>query len=511
MQASGRRHTFSATSWLVGGAIAIAVAARLPLLGLPAWADEAGFLTVGGGWQLGGSTGPSGLYGDYWVDRPPVLITLFGLAHAWGGLVPLRLMGAAAAALTIAAVAWVGHTAAGTRAARWAAVVMALMLCSPLHWSFMVDGELLAVPATALGIALVGSGFADVARPGIVRTGLGGALGVVAALTKQNFLDVFVFAAAYAVVQVRSAGTDRTAVARRVVALVAGAACCSLVVAMWTIAHGTSVRAVLYAMYPFRLEAQSPFAWRRLGDLGLAATLSGLALLLVWVAATSARRSRRDANVLALLTVLAFDVVSVLAGTSFWLHYLIQPSVPVAALVGILVARGSRVRLLVLALVPITLLEWVAFVLSSPQTAEEQVGRAIGRVAHPGDSLVTLWGHANVGRAAGLSSPYPYLWVVPARTRDPSAADLEELLSGDSGPTWLVTWRRPRHSAQHGALPRVISSGYRKVAQICGHAVFVRRDVQRPRPLAWPPPRSSDPSRCTSTAVVPSPLRQLTH
>ncbi len=173
MLASGRRRAIPRTSWLVGGAIAVAVLARLPYLGLPAWSDEAGFLTVGGAWRLGGSTGPGGLYGDYWVDRPPVLITLYGIADRLGGLVPLRLLGAMAAAVTVAGVAWIAHLAAGTRAAGWAALVMAALLSTPYHWSFMVDGELLAAPAVALGIGLVVSGIATRRSPGhgVVRPG----------------------------------------------------------------------------------------------------------------------------------------------------------------------------------------------------------------------------------------------------------------------------------------------------------------------------------------------------
>ena len=421
----------------------------------------------------------------------------------------LRLLGAAAAAVTVGAVAWIGHTAGGPRAASWSAVVMATLLCSPFHWSFMVDGEILAAPAVALGIALTASGFADDARSGMVRAALGGALGVAAVLTKQNFLDVFVFVAAYAVMLAVSGSADRAALARRVGAFVAGAVACSVTVAMWTVAHGTSLGGVLYAMYPFRLQVTSALSWRRLADLGLAATLSGLMVLIVWTAVAGTRRRYRDALVVSLLAVLAFDIFSVVAGGNFWLHYLIQPCVPVAALTGILVARGSWLRLVALALVPLTLAAWIVLVLSPLQTAEEQVGRAIGNAARPGDSLVTLWGHANVGRAARLPSPYPYLWVLPARGRDPGATDLKQLLAGEAAPTWLVTWNRPRDSGRPGSLGWTISSGYRKVATICGRAVYVRRDVHRPPPETRPTPGSSKRSRCLSIAVPPAPLPQL--
>src|SRR3954469_3091554 len=58
--------------WVV---VLVAVGLRLPLLSRPPSPDEAGFLLVGGQWHSGGTS----LYGDYWVDRAPPLITLFPL------------------------------------------------------------------------------------------------------------------------------------------------------------------------------------------------------------------------------------------------------------------------------------------------------------------------------------------------------------------------------------------------------------------------------------------------
>src|SRR3982750_230264 len=49
----------------------------LPFVGRPLSPDEAGFLIVGGQWGEGSS-----LYGDFWVDRPPVLVAIFEAAAA---------------------------------------------------------------------------------------------------------------------------------------------------------------------------------------------------------------------------------------------------------------------------------------------------------------------------------------------------------------------------------------------------------------------------------------------
>ena len=59
--------------------------------------DEAGFLLVGQQWQPGGTS----LYGSYWVDRPPLLVTIFRVASDLGGAVPLRLMGCLATVLIV--------------------------------------------------------------------------------------------------------------------------------------------------------------------------------------------------------------------------------------------------------------------------------------------------------------------------------------------------------------------------------------------------------------------------
>jgi len=103
-------------------------------------------------------------------------------------------------------------------------------------------------------------------------------------------------------------------------------------------AHGTSLGAVYYAMYPFRLDAAArtggAISWNRLASMGAAAALSGLAVLTVRVVISGVPDTRRDMHVLALLVVLGWDLLSVAVRTNYWLHYLIQPAVSVAALTG---------------------------------------------------------------------------------------------------------------------------------------------------------------------------------
>ena len=91
----------------------LAVGLRLPLLSRPPSPDEAGFLLVGGQWHSGGTS----LYGNYWVDRPPLLITIFRVAADAGGLVPLRLIGCLATVLVVLGAAHVARLLGGRRAA----------------------------------------------------------------------------------------------------------------------------------------------------------------------------------------------------------------------------------------------------------------------------------------------------------------------------------------------------------------------------------------------------------
>jgi hypothetical protein len=229
----------------------------------------------------------------------------------------------------------------------------------------------------------------------------------------------------------------------------------------------------------------------------------------VWVALSGVRRRMRDANVLALLVVLTFDLVSVAAGTSYWLHYLIQPAVPVAALAGTMVARGSWVRVLSVGAAMMAFVGWAVLVFSPPQTSEEAVGKAIARVSLAGDSIITLRGRANIDFAAGLPSPYPYLWVLPARTLDPGRVELKQLLSGPRAPTWAVTMRRLPRDPAPGSLGATIMENYRLVTRICGTSVYLNLDVDRRLPTAHPRPGATTASRCESVTALPRLLREL--
>lgn len=331
------------------------VLARLPFVAGWLGHDESGYLAVGQQWHSGGTS----LYGGYWVDRPPLLITVFRLAAVLGGAVPLRLLGIVAAVVSVLAVGWTARRLAGPRAATWAAVVAAAFLVSPLAGATEVDGELLAAPFVAVGIAgAVGALSASSRRRLVAAGACAGAAGVAAVLVKQNMLDVFVFAGVAGLLAARYVGPAH--LARVAAGVVGGGALAAGVSAVWTVAHGTSLGGVWFAMYPFRVAANrvmaahpSSRAAGRAHLLLLDAALSGMVLVAALLV-TGLVRARRDhpsssrasslarAVPVALAATVAYDAVSIHLGEGFWSHYLVELAVPLALAAGLAAERRPR-------------------------------------------------------------------------------------------------------------------------------------------------------------------------
>jgi hypothetical protein len=178
----------------------------------------------------------------------------------------------------------------------------------------------------------------------------------------------------------------------------------------------------------------------------------------------------------------AFDVASIAAGGSYWLHYLIE-SVPAAALAaGALSAAAPRPGRALAALVAASaLVAQTATVLHPAADAGAVVGRALASAAAPGDTVLSAFGDADILQTTGMSSPYPYLWSLPSRTLDPDLTLLRGVLAGPEAPTWIVV--RGAHTLvrlhAHG-VATLIDERYRVVARICSRSVYLLRDVERP-------------------------------
>ena len=476
-----------------------AVLARLPLLTSDPTSDEAGFLMVGQQWHAGGSS----LYGDYWVDRPPLLISIFRVAAQLGGLVPLRLIGCVATVAVVLGTAHVARRLGGPRAAAWAALVAGALCVSPLLGAQAVNGELLSAPFVVGGLVAV---LAAVDQPrdhrGDLRAswaaGLAGALLMASLLVKQNMGDVAVFAAVVLLLAWRRGELTTSRLGHSVLSATAGALVCLAAVALWTVAHGTSLVSVYDAMYPFRVEAGRVMAAsnrtaadHRLSTLVVCWVVSGGALVMVVAAHGLRARRLRTTAVWGLVAMVVFDVVSIALGESYWTHYLVQLVVPVAVLAGVLVAGRQRGARTVAVAVAVAALVAVGAHLSVPHPrADTSIGRAVQQVSDRQDTIVTTWGHAGITRASGLSSPYPYLWSLPAHTLDPHLTALSQLLAGPRAPTWFVTWHGTdtwRFDGRGPTLARVLAEHYRPVAQVGRHTIYLHRGVARATPRLSPP------------------------
>lgn len=483
-----RRSTLTLPRWTVAAAALVAVLARLPFLGRAPGPDESGFLLVGAQWD---GAGPS-LYGNYWVDRPPLLVTIFRTASLLGGLPALRVIGCVAVLVIVLGCAHAARLIGGEQAGRWAAVTASALCVSPLLGGYVVNGEMLAAPFVIGGIIAAISALRAASAERAMRWGLAtGACAMCALMVKQNFADVAVFSAvALAMSIVRAEISWRRSMALATAAIV-GAGAVLAALSAWTVAHGTSLQGVFDAMYPFRVQASHVLAGdgrdhaaTRLHGFVVVATLSMMLPLIALVLVDAVRHRCRVPLSWAVLALLAFAGASVVVGGNFWHHYLIGLIVPVALAVGPAAAdHRFLIRPVVGVAVASAALAWAGS-FASPQGGEGQtIGTAIGSVSDPGDTIVNLYGHADIVQTSGLASPYEHLWSLPIKTLDPSLTELNTVLSGPNAPTWLVTSRRVRSwGLRTGETTAIIARDYRKIDTICDRTVYLRAGLDRARP-----------------------------
>lgn len=429
---------------LLGGVL------RLPFVARPLSPDEAGYLMVGGQWGHGTS-----LYGDYWVDRPPLLVLLFRLAALAGGAVPLRLLGALAVLASVCLAGLLGWQVARSRGGALLTAATALVLLdAPLFGGLVVDGELLAVPFVLAGLCCL-LRATDGAAPGSRGWWLlAGCCAAAAGLVKQNLLDVFVVAAVVLLWFFLRVGR-RPAVVNGLV-LGAGAVLTAALVLAIAWAHGTSPAGIWDAVVVFRGQASdviedeaSPATGHRALLLALA-WLGSAAPLLVGVSVVRSHDERRAGPRADLPlgwmsgALLAWEALGVVAGGSYWLHYLIGTVPGMVLLAARAVAAGAPVRRHVAALVccAASVAATIGYVLVTgvPRTAGVPEMEAwLDAHARPGETGVVAWGHPEILANAGLVSPYRELWSLPVRVRDPELRELTRVLRSPDRPTWFVT------------------------------------------------------------------------
>jgi hypothetical protein len=311
-----------------------------------------------------------------------------------------------------------------------------------LFGATVVDVELLGMPFLLAGFAaVIAAATTSSTRAEVLLGLLGGAAGAAAFLVKQSLFDVFVLAAVVLVLQRR---------ARPLVGILAGAAAV-VGVATWA-AHlrGTDAGALWDAVVVFRRQAASVIATsatdatgHRLRGLLVALAVSGAPI----VAVALARRTRRPSAIATDLRwpaagVLAWELVMVLGGGSYWLHYLmglVPGLVLLAAAAAQRPAPADRTLRAAYAVAGISTVCALAWVVVNPVYRPEQEAVVwLQQHAQPGDTAVVGFGAPNILQATGMGSPYSDLWSLPVRVHDPDLEHLMAVLAGTDRPTWLV-------------------------------------------------------------------------
>jgi 4-amino-4-deoxy-L-arabinose transferase-like glycosyltransferase len=463
---------------VVALSVVLAVVLRAPFFGTPLGVDEGGLAYVAQHWVRHGTS----VYGDQWLDRPPLLVLLIRVAVSAGGDAGVRVLGALAATALVVVVALLARAIGGARAGRYAAVAAAVLGSSIALQAVYTPAELLAaVPAAASVLCLI-LGLRS-GRPGFLVAA--GALATSAALVKQSFLDAglagVVFLTACAV---RRPPGFRWA---WVVAWAAGAALPALAVLA---AAGTGYvggRDLPYALVGFRVDALRTLAGSgdaasRFRGLAMPAAASGLVVAIAFLPA-GLRRLRGDPIVAATLVAwLVGGLVGVTGGGTYWSHYLIQ-IVPVSTvLFGIAIAQmrpAFRVSFAPAAVILacVAAVGATAYVAKHhPHAAERAVGTYIRAHARPGDTQYVLYARANVLHYGGLPTPFPYDWSLMVRAARGARPALYRLLASPRRPTWLVTWQDDdRWRLDRGAIvDGLLRRHYRPAATVDGHVILRR-------------------------------------
>lgn len=477
----------------VSVAAVLAVLLRVPFVGRPAFPDESGFLMVARDWHAGGSS----LYGDIWLDRPPLLIAFWWVADLFGGIEAARWLGCLVVAATVVGAGWAGWLIAQRRGAYWASATTAALLATPMIATHEINGELLAAPFVMVGCALTLTVARRTWSPGVdaLLAASAGVIAMCAVLVKQNFVDALVFATVLLIAAGVRGEVPWPRVRRLIGWGVAGAAVPTGLTAGWVLATGHSLHDLWYVMYGFRSDAFEVIAsqslsapidrfWRLLG----VAIISGVLVVTARYVSVVRRLARHDLSLtVATVAMLATGYGAILAGGSYWLHYLIGLVPALALAVAHLGGEVGRPRLsrAAVAVVVASAAVTATIAMTTDALAEDPTEKAVkaylSAQSRPGDTAVVAYGHANLIQASGLEPGYRYLWSLPMRVHDPDLDVLVERLSGTDAPTWFVGWNSLNSwdIDEDARLEATLDDHYREVGSVCDVEIYLHRDIER--------------------------------
>jgi 4-amino-4-deoxy-L-arabinose transferase-like glycosyltransferase len=491
----------SAGQFLVPLCVLVALV-RATYVARPLRNDEGGYLLIARQWHSGGEF----LYGDYFVDRPPLLMLIFRIASLTDWDQAIRVL-AIPFVLVFVLAGWrAGTLLAGPAGGRWAAVVAAGIMCSPGLAAEQADGELFGAALVMAAIALALSAWhADTRGRQVCWAVAAGAVGAAAPLVKQSLLEGLLLLAGLVVVGLWRRGADR----RRAL-LVGGAGVlgallpCALFVLWLTTAQIAPVDAWhdLVGSRGVAFDAiwsTSPDdSFRRAGQLLVLGTVTGLLpVVITWLLAGRRGPGRGSVAATLITPLLVFGIVGIAAGGAYWPPYLLQLA-PAAVLAAGAMApsvsvpgawmRGFGTLVVATALVG-ALASNVVYASNPSAWHTQRTGEWLAASRAPGDTGFVAYGLPSVLEAADMPSPYPHVWSAAMRTLDPDQVRLRATLAGPAAPEWIVqingldAWGIDDGSR----LRDLIRQRYRVVAEVCGHRVWLHRDVTR---------EPADPPRC---------------
>jgi hypothetical protein len=273
-------------------------------------------------------------------------------------------------------------------------------------------------------------------------------------------------------------------------AFAAGAAAPLGVLLLWTDLSHVGDAAMAYTLIGFRLAGVHVLVGQsmamRASRLAVPAVSSGLLLL----APAVVRGLRAAPERLVVGVWLAGGLIGVLAGGSYWPHYLVQliPVVAVLAALGLMTCARRRRRVVLTAVAVLTLggLGVGSAAAGGYHRDDAAIASYVRDRASPGDTITVLYARAGLVHLTGLRSPNGYQWSLMLRTIPAARAQLNAQLRSPRRPTWLVRWDPTGRYGIGPGTERLVRRFYRPVADVHGRVILLRRDVDRRLGLRCP-------------------------
>ena len=492
------------STWVViAGSATVSVLMRLRMLWSPVSVDEGAYLAIARAWSHG-----KVLYRDVFVDRPQGLLVLF---RVWdwasgGSTGSIRIMAMLFGVLLVVSTSVIVRELAGDVAARFAAIICAVVSAAPMLEGYAANTELLSGAMSAAGLA-VGVLALSKRRP-LVWFFSSGLLAGVALSLKQSGFDGMLALLVWLMFGVLYCATQRRTGLMAVAALVAGL----MTVVGALVLHGalTGWSRWWSAVIGYRLKTQSVFAgadWRNLAaNMPYAAVVLGTSAYLAVLGAGTATRGLRvrvtrslTPGSVVLVAWFASATMAFLIGGGFWRHYWLLLAAPISALAGVGLAQLPKPRHVMLAATLLPCLASSVWIYAGDQAhinlraagdhraaVDELVAEWFNVHRHPGENLYVLCASAGVYADAHQDPGYPYLWLLEVHRGVNAQNRLVGYLDDPAhGPQFIAEYQRPSSCDSSGRVGRILRRSYQPVAVVGNVTIFERNSaviVTRSRP-----------------------------